>query len=116
MFHGAKTAIKQGAGTIYTLAKVVLVLYVSNMIYVPLRYLVKAMFDTLPDLLQSSQLYSLKGEELADRPEMTKYNVEEGSLPLIFWEVPSSITDLMGVRRLQGPTTQVVEVMKTRTQ
>lgn len=54
------------------------------------------MFSALHNLLNNRQLNSLKEEKLEDWSEVISCNVEESTLALIFSEVMSSFTDLLG--------------------
>lgn len=77
---------------------------------VPLKYLIGAMFNTLPSLSENYKLYSLEEEELTHWTEMTTCHVENGTLPLILYEVPSFINDMVGVGRPHGLAMEVVQV------
>lgn len=54
-----------------------------------LRRLATGMFNALYILSGTRQLYSLNKESVEGWPEMTKYNVEEGALSLMFQEILS---------------------------
>lgn len=41
---------------------------------------------------------------------MTKCNVKEGTLPLLFWQVPKFISVVLAVNRLQAPTVKIFEL------
>lgn len=75
-----------------------------------LRYLPKTTANALHRLLEKSRLYSLKSKYLKVWTEVTKYNVEDGTLLLAFGKGQICISDMVGVRRPRDPTTQVVQL------
>lgn len=51
----------------------------------------------------------LKDEELSNWLQGTKYQLDIGMLPLLFFEVPSMMMKVLGVTCLQAPTTKVAD-------
>lgn len=75
-----------------------------------LRYTASAMFCTLHTLVEKSQLYRLKNEELNDWSEVSECKLETRLLLLVFCEVALRMMEVHGELCMQGPATQVMEV------
>lgn len=81
-----------------------------------LRYLATAMSNALHNLLKNIQLSSIKEEDLEDCMDVTMYNVEKVTLPLIFQKLPSSITKVLAVRNPVLSRRKWLTCMKKETQ
>lgn len=100
-FLSTDTAIKPGPESVGTVAQTVMGR--TDSMNEALRYLDTAVLNALQNLVENCKLYLLIEEDLRDWPEVTKYNVKQGIIPMIFWEARSSITDLVEVRRTELP-------------
>lgn len=58
------------------------------------------------------QLHTLKNEELSDWTEVTKSQLQRGRIFLVLREALSKMVEVVGVKRPQVLTTQVVETDK----
>lgn len=106
IFRFTYTVIKLGTNSVATVAQVVFDR--TDAMDKALRCLAMGMSNALHLLLEKSQLFSLRDEELKIWREVTKYNVKEGT-PMIFWEFQSSIKDVLEIRRHQDATIQLAE-------
>lgn len=63
--------------------------------------------------MENIQLYTLIDDVLNDWSEVTKSLLETGMLLIVFEKVPLRVMVVLGVTRLQSPTTQVIAVDET---
>lgn len=70
----------------------------SNLMDVAIRCLAISVLNTLQLLLENSQIYFPKEEDLVYLLRVTKCNVDEGTFPLIFQEMTLFGTDVLQVR------------------
>lgn len=75
-----------------------------------LQYLFTSIFNALHNFLENKQPNFLSVEELENWPKVTICNAEKSNLPLVFLEVPSSISNVLEVKTLGNLATQVVEL------
>lgn len=62
----------------------------TDIVHDVLQYILSTIFSKLPTLVESSQVNTLKEEELHDRLEMFKSRMEAKGLMPVFGEVPLS--------------------------
>lgn len=60
--------------------------------------------------MENTQLYTVENEEPGDWLKLTKCQLERWRLPVVFQDLPLSVLEALGVRRLRGLNSQVVEV------
>lgn len=62
-------------------------------------YFSSSVFGSLHYLVENSQLYTLKGEELEDLLEVTKCHLKRERLLFYFWKLHLSVKEALGVMR-----------------
>lgn len=68
------------------------------------------MFSKLYTLMENSQTYKLKDEELNGGTGLKESRLETGRLPLKLCEISFKVMEMLGVTSLQAPTTKLVVV------